>query len=87
MLSVLQKVRQDNERFISSFISTLFTAVVGIAFLIWYAITKHWALIPVFLNRGSSAWRPDRLLSKKIKIVQRSVVKETNKMSGAITNH
>ena len=49
VLSVLQKVRNDNERFISSFINSLFSAVVGVAFLIWYAITKHWALIPVFL--------------------------------------
>ncbi|MGB8357978.1 MAG: ABC transporter ATP-binding protein [Bacteroidales bacterium] len=85
VLSVLQKVRQDNERFISSFISTLFTAVVGIAFLIWYAITKHWALIPVFLIGVVVLGGLTGLLSKKIKIVQRSVVKETNKMSGAIT--
>jgi ATP-binding cassette subfamily B protein len=85
VLSVLQKVRQDNERFISSFISTLFTAVVGIAFLIWYAITKHWALIPVFLIGVVVLGGLTGLLSKKIKTIQRSVVKETNKMSGAIT--
>lgn len=29
VLSVLQKVRHDNERFISSLVSTLFTSVVG----------------------------------------------------------
>jgi len=85
VLSVLQKVRQDNERFISSFISTLFTAVVGIAFLIWYAITKHWALIPVFLIGVVVLGGLTGLLSKKIKTIQRSVVRETNKMSGAIT--
>src|SRR5688572_33120459 len=49
ILSVLQKVRNDNERFITSFINILFSSLVGIAFLIWYAFTKHWALIPVFL--------------------------------------
>lgn len=26
----------------------LFSSLVGIAFLLWYAITRHWALIPVF---------------------------------------
>lgn len=24
--------------------------MVGIGFLMWYAVTKHWALIPVFLT-------------------------------------
>lgn len=48
-LSILQKVRNDTERFNTSFINVLFSSLVGIGFLIWYAVTKHWALIPVFL--------------------------------------
>ena len=35
----LQKVRADNEKFISAFINVIFSSVVGIAFLIWYSIT------------------------------------------------
>ncbi len=85
VLSVLQKVRQDNERFITSFISTLFTTVVGVAFLIWYSVTKSWALIPVFLIGVVVLGGLTGLLSKKIKTIQRSVVRETNKMSGSIT--
>src|SRR5665647_331140 len=85
VLSVLQKVRQDNERFITSFISTLFTTVVGVAFLIWYAVTKSWTLIPVFLIGVVVLGGLTGLLSKKIKTIQRSVVRETNKMSGSIT--
>jgi ATP-binding cassette subfamily B protein len=85
VLSLLQKVRNDNERFISSFISVLFSSVVGIAFLIWYAFTKHWALIPVFLIGVVVLGGLTGLLSQKIKTIQRSVVKETNKMSGTIT--
>lgn len=85
LLSLLQKVRNDNERFISSFISSVFSAVVGIAFLIWYAITKHWALIPVFLIGVVWLGGLTGLLSRKIKTIQRSVIQETNKMSGAIT--
>lgn len=45
-MSVLQKVRTDTERFINAFINVLFSSVVGIAFLIWYAITKHWREYP-----------------------------------------
>ncbi len=85
VLSVLQKVRTDNERFISSFISTMFSSAVGVAFLIWYAITKHWALIPVFLIGVVVLGGLTGLLSSKIKTIQRAVIKETNKMSGSIT--
>lgn len=85
LLSLLQKVRNDNERFINSFITSLFSAIVGISFLIWYAITKHWALIPVFLIGVVVLGGLTGLLSSKIKTIQRSVIQETNKMSGSIT--
>ncbi len=85
ILSVLLKVRNDNERFITSFISTLFTAFVGVIFLVWYSVTKSWLLIPVFLIGVVFLGGLTGLLSRKIRTIQRSVVKETNKMSGAIT--
>lgn len=85
VLSMLTKVRHDNERFISSFISVLFSSLVGIAFVVWYALTKHWALIPVFLVGVVVLGGLTGLLSRRIKTIQRAVVSETNKMSGAIT--
>lgn len=85
VVSTLQKVRADNEKFISAFINVIFSSAVGIAFLIWYSITKHWALIPVFLIGVVVLGGLTSVLSRKIKAVQRSVVHETNKMSGAIT--
>lgn len=84
-LSKLQKVRNDTERFINSFINILFSSFVGIAFLIWYAVTKHWALIPVFLIGVVLLGGLTSLLSRKIKTIQRAVVKQTNLMSGSIT--
>ena len=84
-LSVLQKVRTDTERFINSFINILFSSVIGIGFLIWYAITKHWLLIPVFVIGVLVLGGLTGLLSKKIKTIQRSINRETNQMSGAIT--
>lgn len=84
-LSVLQKVRTDTERFINSFINILFSSVIGIGFLIWYAITKHWLLIPVFVIGVLVLGGLTGLLSKKIKTLQRSINRETNQMSGAIT--
>ncbi len=84
-LSILQKVRTDTERFINSFINILFTSLVGIGFLTWYAVTKSWALVPVFLLGILVLGGLTGLLSGKIKTLQRSINRETNKMSGVIT--
>ncbi len=84
-LSTLQKVRTDTERFINSFINILFSSVIGMGFLIWYAVTKHWLLIPVFIIGVIVLGGLTGLLSKRIKTIQRSINRETNQMSGAIT--
>ncbi|MDO9372807.1 MAG: ABC transporter ATP-binding protein [Ferruginibacter sp.] len=84
-LSILQKVKTDTERFINSFINILFSTIVGLGFLVWYAITKNWLLVPVFVIGILVLGSLTGLLSKKIKTVQRSINKETNQMSGVIT--
>ena len=84
-LSILQKVRTDTERFINSFINILFSSLVGIGFLVWYAVTKHWALVPVFLVGILVLGGLTGLLSGRIKTLQRSINRETNRMSGVIT--
>jgi len=84
-LSVLQKVRSDTQMFINSFINILFSSVVGMGFLIWYSVTKNWMLIPVFVVGILILGSLTGLLSKKIKVTQRSINRETNKMSGVIT--
>ncbi|GGH62325.1 ATP-binding cassette subfamily B protein [Filimonas zeae] len=84
-LAVLQKVRTDTERFINALINILFTSIVGMAFLIWYAITKHWALIPVFFIGIVVLGGLTGLLSKRMKTVQRNINRETLQLSGAIT--
>ncbi|HEX8315846.1 MAG TPA: ABC transporter ATP-binding protein [Flavisolibacter sp.] len=84
-LSVLQKVKTDTERFVNSFITVLFSSIVGIGFLIWYSITKNWMLIPVFVIGILVLGSLTGLLSKRIKTVQRSINRETNRMSGVIT--
>ena len=84
-LSILQKTRRDTENFLSSFINILFSTLVGISFLIYYAITKHWALIPVFLVGVLFLGGLTGLLSKKIKTVQRKIFRENAVMSGNIT--
>ncbi len=84
-LAVLQKVRTDTERFISSFINILFSSLVGFGFLIWYSVTKHWAMIPIFLIGFVVIGSITGVLSRKIKTVQRRINRETTQMSGIIT--
>lgn len=85
ILSLLQKVRTDTERFITTFINILFSSVVGIGFLIWYAFTKHWMLIPVFLVGVVLLGGLTSILSRSIKMLQRSLIRQTRQMSGTIT--
>ncbi|MBO9561401.1 MAG: ABC transporter ATP-binding protein [Niastella sp.] len=84
-MAVLQKVRTDTERFINSFINILFSSLVGMGFLVWYAITKHWALIPVFVIGVLVLGTLTGMLSRKMKATQRSINRETNRMAGIIT--
>ncbi|NII24464.1 ABC transporter ATP-binding protein [Pseudoflavitalea sp. X16] len=84
-MAILQKVRTDTEKFINAFINILFSSLVGMGFLIWYAITKHWALIPVFIVGVLVLGSLTGLLSRKIKTLQRSINRETNRMADIIT--
>jgi ATP-binding cassette subfamily B protein len=84
-VALLQKVRTDTERFINSFINILFSSAVGVGFLIWYAINKHWALVPVFFFGVLVLGTLTGMLSRKMKKIQRAINKETLKMSGSIT--
>ena len=84
-VSILTRTRRDTEMFINSFINVLFASLVGFGFLIWYAVTKHWALVPVFFIGVLLLGGMTGLLSRKIKTVQRSIFRENARMSGIIT--
>ena len=84
-LSTLLKVRSDTERFINAFINILFASVVGVCFLAWYSVTKHWALVPVFFVGVLLLGGLTGLLSREIKAQQRSIVRETARNAGFVT--
>jgi ATP-binding cassette subfamily B protein len=54
-------------------------------FLVWFGVTRHWLLIPVFGIGVLVLGGLTGLLSQKIKKTQRAIVRETARMSGAIT--
>ena len=84
-MGLLQKMRTDTERFVDAAVSILYSSVVGIGFVVWYGVTKNWLLIPVFGIGVVVLGGLTGLLSQKIKTVQRSIVRETARLSGTIT--
>jgi len=84
-LSVLQKVKTDAERFINSFINVLYASLIGVGFLLWYSINKNWLLVPVFFVGVVLLGSLTGLVSKKIKGIQKSINRQTDRQAGVIT--
>jgi len=84
-LNILQKVRTDTEKFISIFINVLFASIVGIVFVIIYAIQVNSFLIIIYLVSSLILATITNYLSKKIKKVQTTIVAETKQLAGTTT--
>jgi len=84
-LSVLQKVRADCEKFITSFVNILFVTIVGIVFVTIYAFTLHPMLPLIYFGGAILLSILTSVLSKKIKVIQKNIVKETNSLAGSTT--
>jgi ATP-binding cassette subfamily B protein len=84
-LGKLQKVRSDVERFITSFVNVLFTAIVGIVFVTIYAIKVDWIIAPAFMLTVPILGVISSVLSKKIKTIQKVIVAETAALAGSTT--
>lgn len=84
-LSILTKVRADSEKFIGYFINVLFGILVGVVFVSVYAFSKHWSIMPTYIiGIALLSWLTN-VLSRKIKIIQKTIVKETNMLAGTTT--
>jgi ATP-binding cassette subfamily B protein len=84
-LGKLQKVRIDVEKLIQSFVNVLFTAIVGIIFVMWYAITVYWPIAIGYFITIPLLGILSFALSKKIKVIQKTIVGETTALAGSTT--
>lgn len=84
-LGKLQKVRTDVERLIQQAINVLFQSIVGIAFVMVYALSVHWMIAPVYFLTVPILAVLSSVLSKRIKEVQKVIVKETTALAGSTT--
>ncbi len=84
-LGKLQKVKIDCEKFITLSISMIFQSLIGIIFVVVYAVNIHWLLGPIFLATVPVIAFISSVLGKKIKLVSKKIVGETTALAGATT--
>jgi len=84
-LGKLQKVRTDVEKLISVSINVLFTSLVGIVFVVIYALSVHWIIAPAYFMTVPILGVLSSVLSRKIKTIQKVIVRETTALAGSTT--
>jgi ATP-binding cassette subfamily B protein len=85
-LSVLTKVRSDVEKFMTNFINILFGIIIGIVFVFIYAaVFINWRIpVSYLIGIGILSFITNKL-SKRIKLIQKNIVKETTALAGSTT--
>ena len=84
-LGKLQKVRTDVEKLINVVVNVLFTSLVGVIFVMFYAFAVHWVIAPIYFGTIPVLGLLSFVLSRKIKKVQKEIVKETTALAGSTT--
>src|SRR5438270_3593223 len=84
-LGKLQKVRSDVEKLISVAVNMMFTTLIGLVFVMFYAAGVHWSVAPAYLLTVPLLGGLSSVLSRKIKEVQKHIVRETTALAGATT--
>jgi ATP-binding cassette subfamily B protein len=84
-LNVLQKVRIDAEKFMTYFINVFFAAIIGISAVVIYSTTIYTPLILVYFLASAFLFFVMNFLSKRIKLIQIKITKETNILAGVTT--
>jgi ATP-binding cassette, subfamily B, bacterial len=84
-LAVLEKVRTDSEKLITSFINVIFQIVVSVVFVVVYSL-QHYPPVVLFYLVGTIVLSfLTSILSKKLKLIQKNIVGETTRLAGATT--
>ena len=84
-LGKLQKVRTDVEKLMNAFVNILFTSIVGVIFVMVYAISIHWIIAVVYFASVPVLGFITSILSKRIKKIQKKIVGETTALAGSTT--
>jgi len=84
-LGILQKVKLDCEKFVTSFIGILFVSLVGMVFVTIYSISVSYKVTLVYFAAIPVIALVSSLMSRKIKRIQKTIVSETTALAGSTT--
>ena len=84
-LSKLTNVRSDSEKLITLSISLIFQTIIGFIFVIVYVARIDYRISIIFLITAPIIALISSYLGKKIKIVSRKIVNQTNALAGSTT--
>ena len=84
-LGILQKVRLDCEKFITSFIGILFVSLIGMVFVIVYSVHVSYKVTLVYFAAIPIITFVSMAMSRKIKTIQKRIVSETTALAGSTT--
>ena len=85
VLNKLQKARLDSQTLIENFITVVFLSFVGIFFVVIYAFYIHWFVGIAYFSLIPIVGVTTFVLSRKIKIAQKDIVKESAALAGSTT--
>jgi ATP-binding cassette, subfamily B, bacterial len=84
-LGKLQKARSDVEKLIAASINVVFVTLVGVVWVMGYALSVHWLIAPVYFLTIPLLGFLSSVLSRKIKRIQKVIVAETAALAGSTT--
>src|SRR2546426_9233138 len=84
-LGKLQKVRTDVEKLTVAAINIVFTSLVGVLWVMGYALSVHWVIALVYFTTVPMLGLLSSVLSRKIKQIQKVIVAETTALAGSTT--
>jgi ATP-binding cassette, subfamily B, bacterial len=84
-LNKLQKVRIDSEKLITLSISLVFQTIIGFLFVIIYISRIDYRISIIFILTAPIIAFVSSYLGKKIKVVSKNILSQTNALAGATT--
>jgi ATP-binding cassette subfamily B protein len=85
ILQVMQKARADAQQLITNVVNMMFVSLVGYVFVTAYGFHVHWSLGTVYILLAPIIGTFMFFTSRKIKVQQRLIVRQTAELAGSTT--
>lgn len=85
ILQKIQKARLDNQAIITSGVNVVFVSLVGLVFVLIYALTVHWLVFVAYFMLLPTLGSFTFFISRRIKQAQQAIVKRMSELAGSTT--